>query len=40
MCDLTFAYDVISILHVLFVLNKLKKKKLGEFARLILLLAY
>jgi hypothetical protein len=21
-CDLTFAYDVISILHVLFVLNK------------------
>jgi hypothetical protein len=22
MCDLTFAYDVISILHVLFVLNK------------------
>jgi hypothetical protein len=26
-CDLTFAYDVISILHVLFVFNKKKKKK-------------
>jgi hypothetical protein len=41
--DLAFAYDVISILHVLFVFflkNKIKKKKLGEFARLIFLLAY
>jgi hypothetical protein len=27
-CDLTFAYDVISILHVLFVFNN--KKKFGE----------
>jgi hypothetical protein len=27
MCDLTFAYDVISILHVLFVFNKKRKKK-------------
>jgi hypothetical protein len=26
-CDLTFAYDVISILHVLFVFNKKRKKK-------------
>jgi hypothetical protein len=36
-CDLTFAYDVISILHVLVVLiiiiKKKIKKKLGEFAR-------
>jgi len=31
MCDLTFAYDVISILHVLFVFNKKKKKNWGEF---------
>jgi hypothetical protein len=43
--DLAFAYDVISILHVLFVLNKKKKKqkqnkKWGEFAGLIFLLAY
>jgi len=38
-CDLTFAYDVISILHVLFVFNKEKKKKRnfwGEFARFFL----
>jgi hypothetical protein len=28
--DLTFAYDVISILHVLFVFNNNKKKKIGE----------
>jgi hypothetical protein len=27
MCDLTFAYDVISILHVLFVLNNKKNTK-------------
>jgi len=31
-CDLTFAYDVISILHVLFVLNK--KKSLGRICRI------
>jgi hypothetical protein len=37
--DLAFAYDVISILHVLFVLNK-KINKLGEFVGLIFLLAY
>jgi len=40
-CDLTFAYDVISILHVLFVFNNKKKRKKrvfwGEFARLFLL---
>jgi hypothetical protein len=32
-CDLTFAYDVISILHVLFVFNnkiKIKNKKFWE----------
>jgi hypothetical protein len=28
-CDLTFSYDVISILHVLFVFNK-KNKKIRE----------
>jgi hypothetical protein len=35
-CDLTFAYDVIYILHILFVFNNNKNKKkgvfLGEFA--------
>jgi hypothetical protein len=39
-CDLTFTYDVIFILHVLFVFNnkkKIKNKKLGEFAGLFLL---
>jgi hypothetical protein len=34
MCDLTFAYDVISILHVLIVLNKKKKKNLGRICRI------
>jgi hypothetical protein len=29
-CDLTFAYDVISILHVLFVFNNNNKKKICE----------
>jgi hypothetical protein len=39
-CDLTFAYDVISILHVLviFFFNK-KKNCFGEFARFFFLLA-
>jgi hypothetical protein len=32
-CDLTFAYDVISILHVLFVFNNKKNKKLGRICR-------
>jgi hypothetical protein len=33
MCDLTFAYDVISILHVLFVFNNNNKKNLGRIYR-------
>jgi hypothetical protein len=38
-CDLTFAYDVISILHVLFVFFNYYKKRVfwGEFAGLFLL---
>jgi hypothetical protein len=32
-CDLTFAYDVISILHVLFVFN-IKKNNLGRICRI------
>jgi hypothetical protein len=37
-CDLSFAYDVISILHVLFVFNNNKKRVFwGEFAGLFLL---
>jgi hypothetical protein len=40
-CDLTFAYDVISILHVLFVFNNNKKKKnWREFAGFFFFLAY
>jgi hypothetical protein len=34
MCDLTFACDVISILHVLFVFNKKKKEKKGILGRI------
>jgi hypothetical protein len=35
-CDLTFAYDVISILHVLFVLNNKKKREnLQDFFSLV-----
>jgi hypothetical protein len=38
-CDLTFAYDVISILHVLFVFNNnKKKKKLERICRIFFLL--
>jgi hypothetical protein len=40
-CDLTFAYDVISILHILFVFNNnKKKKKLGENLQDFFFLAY
>jgi hypothetical protein len=35
MCDLTFAYDVISILHILFVFfSIIKKKKLGRICKI------
>jgi hypothetical protein len=39
-CDLTFAYDVISILHVLFVFNKKKKRYFGENLQDFFFLAY
>jgi hypothetical protein len=41
-CDLTFAYDVISILHVLFVFNnkKINKIKFGENLQDFFFLAY
>jgi hypothetical protein len=39
-CDLTFAYDVISILHVLFFFIIIKKGYFGKICRILFLLAY